>query len=529
LIARNRESLRAGRSRKESVADGLSGVGLALAASALTTIAGLAMMVFADFGKYRYSGPVIGLCLAVTLAATLTLTPALIRACGPLIGAGAARRGWSLWRWLANRIVAHPVLVIMATLLAFAPFAAAGLGSSGQVTYDFLSSLDVDSPSRQGAELMRKSFPVGESGPVIVVAHRRQGGLNTRDGGEQIARLNYMLYDVPGVVVVRSLADPLGDTRPGASASFVNRQALEARIARLLDRTAELYLAQSAALAGQVARFELVLQHDPFSREAIAALQDLRRYLERLSASSDPFWQGTQFSFTGTTAGIHDLAQVTRSDNRRIERLVVGAVFLVLLIILRRPLICIYLVLSVLVTYYVTIGATELVFSWMQGGSFQGLDWKVPLFLFVILVAVGQDYNVYLVTRVFEEQRQLGPLPGLRTAIERTGGIITSCGVIMVGTFLSMTAGAWSGTLRRVPGFSWIPETHALTGIVQLGFALALGVLLDTFIVRPILVPAFLALLCPRNSQTVAIGCPTAAAAVDDAPLPLPKKAEKVK
>ena len=182
-------------------------------------------------------------------------------------------------------------------------------------------------------------------------------------------------------------------------------------------------------------------------------------WLKEKKSQPNSAWHDVEFDFVGVTAGIRDLDAVNQSDTFWVGVYVAVAVLIVLIFLLRRPLLSLYLIFTVVFGYLVSLGLTHLFFAWLYGSTYQGLDWKLKIFLFVILVAVGEDYNIYLVTRVLEEQRRRGLLPGLREAVVRTGGIITSCGVIMAGTFGSMA----TGTLRSM---------------IELGFAMSLGVLL---------------------------------------------------
>ncbi len=494
LIARYREELEHGLHRVEALGKALSQVGDALLASALTTIVGLSMMFFADFGKFRNSGPAIGLCLAVALTACMTLAPALLRVSGrwafwpgrlwrrdahftPISDSDESSYTLSgLWDHIARAVVTRPGWILAISVAVLIPFAWEGL--SVKVTYDLLNELQPSVSSVQGAKLLREHFPAGETGPVTVLAFRPDGGFDTKEGREDIGEITKDLYEMESVHHVRSLTEPLGDA-PGYINVF-SRGGQKKIAAMRHRRTLDTYLTQEPDLQGGVTRFDVVLNHEPFSTEAIGALDTIESHFQNLQQSGRPRWKDTQFELAGTTAAIRDLKQVNESDRLRIQILVVIAVLFVILRILRRQAICVFLIISVLFSYFVTMGVTELVFAWLHGETFHGLDWKVPIFLFVILIAVGQDYNIYLVTRVFEEQAANPPLEGLRRAVTRTGSTITSCGIIMAATFCSMI----TGTMR---------------GMHELGFALSLGILLDTFVIRPILVPAFLALLARRD------------------------------
>jgi RND superfamily putative drug exporter len=168
---------------------------------------------------------------------------------------------------------------------------------------------------------------------------------------------------------------------------------------------------------------------------------------------------------------------VAEHDRLLINGLVVGVVLGVLLLLRLGVGLALYLVATVVFSYLSSLGVTFALFWALDPEQFPGLAWTVPLFLFTVLVAVGIDYNIFLLSRVREETERCGPVRGVGEALARTGTIISSCGIIMAGTFSSLLLGG------------------RLAEMTQLGFALAFGILLDTFVVRPLLVPSFLVLV----------------------------------
>lgn len=487
LIARFRELRAEGATQRDAVIEAIGRVGGAITASAMTTIAGLMMMVFSQFGKFTFSGPAIAISLAVALLVCLTLAPALLstrigsRVTGAREGDGAAgssSRSHRLWMWLANLVTARPGLVLAASLLAAAPFAWYGLDAP--VTYDIFSELPRNSTSRRGTQLLLRHLPPGEIGPLTILARLPGEDFSSDDGRLKIAELSKRLFDLQGVEKVRSLYRPTGE-RPGAYSLF-SGQGITSVVAASSPLAEETFVSHAAGIDGEVTRLTAILSDGPFSPAAVETVGRIERALADLKAEPDSPWQDAQFEMLGVSSGIRDLERVTIVDRQRIQWLVSVAVFAVILVLLRRPFICAYLIATVLINYLVTLGIVRLILGALHGPGYPGLDWKAPIFLFVILVAVGQDYNIFLVTRVFEEQRRWGPLEGLRRGLVQTGGIITSCGIIMAATFGSMMAGS-------------LPE------MAEMGGALALGILLDTFVVRTVLVPAFLALVAGKGDR----------------------------
>jgi RND superfamily putative drug exporter len=217
---------------------------------------------------------------------------------------------------------------------------------------------------------------------------------------------------------------------------------------------------------GRQARIDVTQADRVFSNDAMDQVQTVRRRLREYLGE----YQGVQVKalIAGANAESADVRSLTRDDQVRSWFIVPIGVFLVLLMALRDPWSCANLVATMVLTYAFALGATHLLFVTALGAP--GLDWKVPYFLFVLLVAVGVDYNVFLMTRLHEEAARHGLRGGIIRAIGQTGGLISSAAAITACSFAS---------------FLFSP----LSSLRQLGFALVVGIAIDALLVRPLLVP----------------------------------------
>ncbi len=508
-----------------ALARSVGGVGGALAASAATVVCGLGLMGLAEFAKVRCGGPAIAISLTVALVASLTLTPALLRILGPIAfwpnkprdggkpgfsgsGSRVSRPSKGLWERISRHVVARPMLIGAVAVLALLPLAL--IGFNVRPNYRATSELAPASDSIRGLAAIQRHFTAGEVGPITVLLESNRDW-ESPQGRAILAHLSQGFGYLDNVAEVRSLTQPLGNPisdfsdrlssigqkRPaladkGMLLKSMWRNVVQGLTEQVNRAAGEFYVARLPGTHAEepprfVTRLDVVPRSDPFDAESIRTLELIQLWL-REQLPKYPGAEQIRAECHGVTVHARDLADVTESDRLRINTLVLAGIFLILLALVRRPGFALYLLATVLFSYYASLGATTLLAHWWSGRPLGSVDWRVPFFLFTILVAVGEDYNILLVSRALEERQRHGSKEGIRRALARTGGTITSCGLIMAGTFATLMLGG-------------------LSTLVQIGFALAFGVLIDTFVVRPILVPAF-ALWLWRNEPGAAFPNP---------------------
>lgn len=415
LVARYREELRRQRDRHDAMSAALRRASPAIIASASTVMLGLLCLLLAETNSTKGLGPVAAIGIGVGLLAMLSLLPALLVSVGRWIFWPVVPHLGSLeptasgtWARVGDRIARHPRRVWITTALALGLGALGLLGFSASGLTNAQSYTDRPAAVR-GEELLARHLPLSAGSPLIVIARAPAADA-----------VRAVLVDEPGLTDVST---PL--------------------------------------VAAGTAYLQATLAVRPDSKAAHAIVEAVRADLHRLP--------GAAAKVGGDSAINLDVQQAAAHDRNVVIPIVLAVVFVILAILLRSLLAPVLLILTVVLSFFAALGLSA--FAYRHVFGFAGADAALPLYVFVFLVALGIDYNIFLMSRVREEAALAGTRAGARRALAATGGVITSAGLVLAGTF---------AVLATLP----------LTTFVELGFAVALGVLLDTIVVRSVLVTA---------------------------------------
>lgn len=507
VSSRYREELTRVQDKHEAMRRTLRGVGEAILSAGSTILLATLILLLAVLPAYRSLAPVLAIAVGLMMVAAITLVPAILTILGrgsfwpfrPAYVENAAptdseSRGWS---WVASRVLERPVAVLSMTMVGLI-IMTAGLFWYNP-SYDSLDSLPADTESVEGFELLRAGFPAGELAPTDVFLVFPDGQpVFTPESLATIDAVTTELAAKEGVSTLFSPSQPFGLEAPvGLDAvtgslelvppemlapsegtggpppgvSEIDPESPEGEAAGIIASASRFVSADQ-----QVARIEMVLAENPYGSAAMDMVPDLRDTAREVAAANG--LEAEQVLVGGATAESFD----TRTGNSRdilvVLPLVLLSIGIVLGLLLRSVVAPLYLSLTIVVTYFATLGLAVFCFRFIFGQDFIG--YTVPFYLFVFLNALGVDYNIYLMARVREEAKEHELEEATRRALVRTGGVITSAGLILAGTFSALM-------------------TLPLVDLFQLGFAVAIGVLMDTFITRTLIVPSIVTLLGKWN------------------------------
>lgn len=452
--------------RREAAAIATQRVGPAIVASAGTTILGLLSLIATQMIPTQNAGKALGAVLCWAPLAGVTLIPAVVCLMGRAVfwpmGLGDVKESGRIWPALGRMVVRRPVLTL---LLGFALLLPAAVRAGFlEFRYDTLSELPPGSSSESGAAIAHKHFEPGVLYPITCLLRTGEGKVDDQAMQAMISAVSEAALKVEGVGQIFSAVYPLGSHNP---------------VEKGITGTILLRASRQFYISGKqnAARMEIILHDPPFSRRAMAAAQRVREAIKQTTAKhSAGIGSNVEVHIHGATPYILEVRRFMDGDQWRVWIGATVLIWIAVVALVRQVGLSLFMVGATLITYATTLGLSHEFFVHVMGTG--GLDYKVKLFLFVIIVAVGQDYNIFLVSRLRQEVDAHGDEAGVQRAIVRTGGVISSCGLIMAATLGSL----WVGRLELLR---------------QLGFALALGMLIDTFIVRPLMVPSFW--LCVRR------------------------------
>jgi putative drug exporter of the RND superfamily len=490
LMFRVREEMRAGLACHEAIVYSVGRVGETITFSAGILIAALLSLVTATFSLYSGLAAPLAIAIGLMLIAGLTLLPALLAIVGPAafwpssVQPGAGRPGW--WGPTCARIVRRPVATLVGGLIVFGGLAVA---SAGYVAAGFGGAVTAPpgSDSALGNALLAGHFPQTAADPTIIVLRLRQpvwaSAVPVAAAGRQLASdpqftavsgpfdangtalsaaqyaALYLAYGPP-----RGLAASPGTARPAAGLPAYQAY-----------RASGSYVSAD----GDTVSFATSLAAGSATTTAAAqAMPAVRAAAARAARTAG----ATAFGVTGQAAFTFDVAQLSDDDLHTVIPIAIAVITVLLAVVMRSLIVPLYLIVSVVLSYFAALGITVLVF--IKAAGQPGLTFILPFMLFTFLLALGEDYNILVMTRIREECHGLPLADAVSRALRVTGTTVTSAGLVLAGTFAVLAiVGSGSAGAQNV------------RTIVVVGVGLALGVLMDTFLVRTLLVPAAVVLI----------------------------------
>jgi len=486
LVFRVREEIRRGAESREAVERSLVRVGESITASAGTVIIALLSLLLASFGIYHDLGVPLAIGIVVILLAGLTLLPALLAVFGRAAfwptrpRSGEARDG--AWGKIAARLIRKPALTLAIGVIFFGALALGALGyhSGG---FGGAAGAPKGTEPAKGDALVAAHFPASSANPANLVFRYATA---VWQKPSEVAAAESSLR---GSGQFTALLGPLEPNGTRLSPSEYARLHARLGVAQQLPNvepaglgisTVE-YNAYHATAAfvgaqGHVIQFEASLRAGgQQTTSALNATPKIRSVVSAAARASGANASGV----AGEAAALYDVSSTSNHDLVKIIPIAIIAIAILLAIVLRSLVAPLYLIVSVAFSYLAALGVATIIFIDLAGES--GLTFILPFLMFIFLLALGEDYNILVMTRIREEARSYPLREAVVRAVGRTGSTVTSAGLVLAGTF---------GVLAIVAGSS-----ASGSQVRAIGFGLAIGILMDTFVVRTLLVPATATLL----------------------------------
>jgi uncharacterized membrane protein YdfJ with MMPL/SSD domain len=467
VISRYREELqRMSKVNKwEAMRVTMENVGPAIATSAGTTIVAMLILLFATNGSFVSVGPMLAMAVFVMLLVGLTVIPGVVVLLGkvafwPINPFETTQKDSRFWKKIADLVSKKGFVVLVTTLIFLLISSSATLLL--KPNFSFVDGFPDGTDSKNGYSVILEKFPPGDLAPTKIFMELKSDSLI--DQFSDVEMFVQKISEYPGVVRIYGPTRPTGDL-PYLSIEEIrnlNSNPNDPAIMQVIDPAMRFLSSDNSMFY-----LDIVWDSDPYSNKTISKIGDFRFFVKNVS--SEIGWDEEKVIVGGETAVRYDTKQATIHDLTVVGPFIILVIWIVLILLLRSLIAPTYLIFSVLLSFGSAFGLSVLFFQYILGHS--GVAFDNSMWLFVFLVALGTDYNVYIMSRIKEEVKTKGIIEGTKEAITKTGGVITSAGIILAGTFMVLF-------------------TLPLQAIAQLGFGVSLGVLLDTFIVRGLLVPS---------------------------------------